>query len=74
MQLHRDSPLRWRKSFCITFREAITDFWRMQVSEWEQPRWAYLFDEGLIDAKTAYAWADEVWCSSEEDTDEEEEM
>ena len=28
----------------------------------------YLFDEGLIDSKTANLWADEVWCPSEEET------
>jgi hypothetical protein len=55
-------------------RQAITDFWRMQVNEWEQCRWVGLFAEGLIDARTANVWADEVWCSSEEDTDQEEEM
>jgi hypothetical protein len=49
-----------------------TEFWRMQVIEWEGPRWAYLFDEGLIDSKTANVWADEVWCTPEEETDGEE--
>jgi hypothetical protein len=44
------------------------------VNEWEQCRWVDLIAEGLIDARTANIWADEVWCSSEEDTDEEEEM
>jgi hypothetical protein len=34
----------------------------------------YLFDEGLIDSKTANLWADEVWCPSEEETDEEEDL
>jgi hypothetical protein len=34
----------------------------------------YLFDEGLIDSKTANLWADEVWCPSEEETDAEEDM
>jgi len=24
-------------------------------------RWAYLFDEGLIDSATVAAWADEIW-------------
>lgn len=53
-------------------KEIITEFWR---NAWEQPRWAYLFAEGLIDTKTADAWADEVWCQlMEEETDEEEEL
>jgi len=42
-------------------KEVVTDFWRMQLNSWEQPRWAYLFDQGLIDTKTADVWADEVW-------------
>jgi hypothetical protein len=34
-----------------------------------------LFDQGLIDTKTADAWADEVWCEPmEEETDGEEEQ
>jgi hypothetical protein len=36
----------------------------MQVNAWEQCRWAYLFDEGLIDGKTANVWAAEVWPST----------
>ena len=56
-------------------KEVVTEFWRMQVNAWEQPRWAYLFAQGLIDTKTADAWADEVWCQPmEEETDEEEEQ
>jgi hypothetical protein len=52
-------------------KQAITEFWRMQLNAWEQTRWAYLFDEGLIDSKTANVWADEVWCPPEEELDEE---
>ena len=44
----------------------ITEFWRMQVNEWDQCRWAYLFDQGLIDTKTANAWADEIWPEKDE--------
>ena len=56
-------------------KEVVTEFWRMQVDAWEQPRWAYLFDEGLIDTKTADAWVDEVWCQPvEEETDGKEEQ
>jgi hypothetical protein len=43
-------------------RQAVTEFWRLQVIEWEQSRWAGVFAEGLIDAKTANVWADEIWC------------
>jgi len=48
-------------------KEVVTEFWRMQLNSWEQPRWAYLFDEGLIDAKTSDAWAEEVWCEPTEE-------
>ena len=48
-------------------KEVVTEFWRMQLNSWEQPRWAYLFDEGLIDSKTSDAWADEVWCQPVEE-------
>jgi hypothetical protein len=33
-----------------------------------------LVDEGLIDTKTANLWADAVWCPSEAETDEEEDL
>jgi hypothetical protein len=40
---------------------SILDYWGKQVYDWNQDRWAYLFDEGLIDIATANTWADEVW-------------
>jgi len=52
-------------------KQAITEFWRMQVNG---PRWAHLFDEGLIESKTANVWADEVWCPPEEETGEEDDL
>ena len=55
-------------------QQVITEFWRMLMNEFEHSRWVYLFDEGLIDSKTANLWADEVWCASEEETDEEEDL
>ena len=51
-------------------KEVVAEFWRMQVNAWDQGRWAYLFAQGLIDTKTADAWADEVWCPSAEEEDE----
>jgi hypothetical protein len=51
-------------------KKVIVEFWGSQVSAWEQCRWAYLFGEGLIDTQTANAWANEVWCVSEEETEE----
>jgi hypothetical protein len=55
-------------------RQAIAEFWRLQVIEWEQPRWAGVFGEGLIDAKTANVWADEIWCPLQEETDDNEDL
>jgi hypothetical protein len=55
-------------------QQVITEFWRMLMNEFEHSRWVYLFDVGLIDTKTANLWADEVWCPSEEETDEEEDL
>lgn len=54
-------------------KQVIVEFWRGQVVEWDQGRWAYLFDRGLIDEETANAWADEVWCTSENEEGDEEE-
>lgn len=51
-------------------KEAIVEFWTMQVSTWDQGRWAYLFDQGLIDTETANEWADEVWYPPVEETND----
>ena len=46
------------------------------VSDWSsqrdhaQPRWAYLFDTGLISKADAYAWANEVWVDQSDEEDE----
>lgn len=32
-----------------------------QRSEWDQRRWVYVLDTGLVSAAEAEAWADEVW-------------
>lgn len=56
----------------LVAKRLVQRFWSDQYSGWEQERWAYLFDEGLIDATTAEAWADEVWppqCCPEDDDD-----
>lgn len=48
-------------------RQVIIADWQRQAGE-GQGRWAYLFDEALVDARTADAWADAVeW---QGDTDE----
>src|SRR5262249_33352254 len=42
-------------------RRIITAYWHTQADRWDQARWEYAFNEGLIDGQTAVAWADEVW-------------
>ncbi len=42
-------------------RLAIVAYWKDQVYDVDQGRWAYLFNEGLIDSDTANSWADEAW-------------
>jgi hypothetical protein len=49
--------------------EIIVNSWEEQAS-WGQERWAYLFDEGLVNTQLAEQWADEVW-SPEDDDDTE---
>ena len=55
----------------LVAKRIIQGFWQYQLNEWNQERWAYLFDEGLIDSATADAWADEIWpqedCEDDED-------
>jgi len=74
----RDSPDAWGCTdhaigFCDAnapikeaAREIIINYWSKQAGEWEQARWAYLFDEGLISGEEADSWADEVWGESED--------
>ena len=45
----------------LVAKRIIQGFWEHQRNEWDQERWAYLFDEGLIDSATADAWAEEIW-------------
>ena len=50
-------------------KQVIIKSWVSQRTTYDQERWSYLFNEGLIDNATAQAWADEVW--PEEILDEE---
>jgi hypothetical protein len=54
-------------------RGIICADWACQNGQWEQQRWVYLFDTGLISKAEANAWADEVWPSEpdEEEIDDE---
>lgn len=48
----------------------IVEYWRGMVcgdDAWDQGRWAYLFDAGLIGDETANSWADEVWGSPQQE-------
>ena len=54
-------------------RKLVQAWWRMQVDGWDQPRWAYLFSTGLIDADEAGRWADEVWPPEPDEDDEDDE-
>ena len=52
-----------------TARKIITGYWRTQAEKGEQQRWEDLLAEGLINRRTALAWADEVWADPEEEDD-----
>ena len=45
----------------LVAKRIIQGFWEHQRNEWDQERWAYLFDEGLINKTTANSWAEAVW-------------
>lgn len=47
-------------------RKVVTDWWRTLLNDCDQPRWEYLFNEGLIDEQTADEWADQVWSVDKE--------
>jgi hypothetical protein len=52
-------------------KEIIIEYWRSQNDDWEQPRWACIFEEGLVDEESASLWADQVWPEADEmDEDE----
>jgi hypothetical protein len=42
-------------------RDIIVSDWSWQRAEWDQQRWVYLFDTGLVSEAEARTWADEVW-------------
>lgn len=42
-------------------KEVIIKNWHEQFDSYDQSRWAYLFNEGLIDTAISNQWADEVW-------------
>ena len=54
-------------------KQIIINFWVGQRTTYDQQRWAYLFDEGLIDDATAQGWANEAWPEEVLDCDEDDE-
>jgi hypothetical protein len=52
---HRDEDIQ------EAARKIITGYWRTQADGWDQARWEYAFNDGLIEAQTAVVWAGEVW-------------
>jgi hypothetical protein len=52
-------------------RDIIVNHWLWQRAEWDQRRWVYLFDTGLVSEAEAQAWAEEVWGGPREERDEE---
>ena len=55
--------------------EIVRRDWQAQLEGWDQERWAYVLDNGIIGEAEALRWADEVWGSKEceeEDEDEDE--
>ena len=42
-------------------KKVLTSYWRHQVDDWDQGRWESCIHEGLIDDRTANAWAEAVW-------------
>jgi hypothetical protein len=51
-------------------KDIIIEYWRSQSDDWEQPRWACVFQKGIIDEESANLWANEVWPEAEELEDE----
>jgi len=42
-------------------RKVLTSYWQGQADGWDQRRWESCIQEGLIDDRTANAWAEAVW-------------
>jgi hypothetical protein len=47
--------------------EIVQSEWRDLFESYDQSRWEYLFDEGLIDRALADDLANEVWAEGDED-------
>lgn len=49
-------------------RKVLTAYWQEQADGRDQQRWESCIEEGLIDFRTANAWADEVWPEEDHST------
>ena len=54
-------------------RKVLTSYWKKQADGWDQQRWEGCTAEGLVDERTANAWAQAVWAEDTaiEDADDE---
>lgn len=50
--------------------DVLTGWWAWQHNSWDQERWAYVWNDGIIASSTADGWADEVWREEVEPDDE----
>jgi hypothetical protein len=50
-------------------RMVICGDWANRLRNYEQPRWEYLFDAGLISKEEADAWAEQVWPSNRDEAE-----
>jgi hypothetical protein len=55
-------------------RRIVVADWSAQLNKWDQQRWEYLFDTGLVSKTEAQAWAEEVWPDPRADDEENEEL
>lgn len=51
-------------------KKIITRDWQSQSNEWDQQRWAYLFDTAIVSEEQACEWADEIWPSINENSED----
>ena len=51
-------------------RRIIVSDWSAQLAKWDQQRWQYLFDTGLVSEAEAQAWAEEVWPEPRDEDEE----
>jgi hypothetical protein len=49
-------------------KKVLTAYWQEQADGRDQQRWESCIEEGLIDFRTANAWADEVWPEGDRST------